>query len=89
MKGAQKKLRKMASLLATKAEQGTAGGFSEGSIPVYSSLRPVHGHDAEELAAADARYEGLALEFLQAYGAPPVLFVRSPGELRVRRGTEV
>ncbi|GAQ79665.1 Galactokinase [Klebsormidium nitens] len=73
----------MASLVAADAKQETAGGVSEGSIPVYSSLRPVHGHDAEELAAADARYEGLALEFLQAYGAPPVLFVRSPGRVNL------
>jgi hypothetical protein len=69
----------MASSVATKPLQASSDHASDLTIPVYWSLRPVHGPDTEALAAADARYEGLAMEFLKEYGAAPVLFVRSPG----------
>ena len=55
----------MASAVLTKADQ------DEHHLPVYSTLQQLLGQDTDALAAADARYEGLAPRVPGGIWRPP------------------
>eukprot|EP00850_Spirogloea_muscicola_P008011 SM000042S15278 [mRNA] locus=s42:81627:85636:+ [translate_table: standard] len=51
------------------------------AVPVHGDLQSVYEEGVEDLAAARARYDAIAVEFERLFGRPPQYFARAPAIL--------